>query len=284
MSSVLSNARLHSLNLIEVKGVILLILADYLNNPYGKGAGIAPNAVIKADLMEQYYRLSSKMTCDWYRPEKSVLVAHLTLPSRTKRGIHYDIVFEFDISGMDEASVITVAQVPCKVFSNCPSFSYTYANVFEDKKELCKWLKDKYDKNIFKKEPETRNPNKIVGYERSIFIAATYIQRLGIQARLRQLLIRASTLNRRGIANKIQEQNDLERRYNAALYVEDERNKPKKEESKNGPKATQTSYDQHRGRVKSVATVKTIDKIKPEKNAKTGLISHIKGVGKMRKI
>lgn len=259
--------------------MILLIIADYLQNPYGKGANIAPNAVIKSDLMEQYYRLSSKMTCDWYRPAKNTLVAHLTLPSRTKRGIHYDIVFEFDITGIDEASVTTMPAVPCKVFSNCPSFSYTYANVFDGKKQLCRWLKDKYEKTIFKKDPVVRNPNEIIGYERSIFIAGLYIQRLGVQARLRPLLIRASNRNFHLIAKEIQEQNDLERRYAAAQPVEVPKSVP-------APRTTTSTTSRpfyptkSSNAVKKVATTKTIKSAaKP-----VGVIGRIKSIGKTKKI
>ena len=259
--------------------MILLIIAEYLQNPYGKGANIAPNAVIKSDLMEQYYRLSSKMTCDWYRPAKNTLVAHLTLPSRTKRGIHYDIVFEFDITGIDEASVTTMASVPCKVFSNCPSFSYTYANVFDGKKQLCRWLKDKYEKTIFKKDPVVRNPNEIIGYERSIFIAGLYIQRLGIQARLRPLLIRASNRNFHLIAREIQEQNDLERRYAAAQPVETPKERPMTRPTP--AKSTQPAYPTKKKNVVSkVSTTKTIKSAsKP-----VSVIGKIKSIGKTKKI
>ena len=66
-----------------------------------------------------------------------------------------------------------------KIFSNCPSFIYTYAYVYNEKKELIEWAKSKYSKHVLEKSPDRRNAYHISSYERSIYFACKYLSTNG---------------------------------------------------------------------------------------------------------
>jgi hypothetical protein len=57
-------------------------------------------------------------------------------------------------------------------FSNAANFGYTYAWVLEHDKWLIPQLKSKFPKEIFSTPPDTRNPARLFGFEKSIMFAA----------------------------------------------------------------------------------------------------------------
>lgn len=151
-------------------------LTQYLSNPIGKGSAITPSSSIKEDLNMQFGLLQNKMNMEVYK-NSNVIVYKIKLPSRSYDKVVYDIIIEYNLK--DIGSSETINNVPFKCFSNCPSFIYTYAHIFEKKELLCPWLKDKYSRDILNKAPDTRNEYKIISFERSLYLALKYISLLG---------------------------------------------------------------------------------------------------------
>lgn len=192
---------------------------DYMANPYGKGSGVMPVNVIRSNVAnETATTYPAPIRFKAYRAPRQHLVLHCKLPSRTKQGVFYDIVMDLDLSP-DFETRKSVVKYDCTVFSNSPSFYYTYAKVFQEKGALCPWLRKKYERQIMKKNPEKRNPANIIGYERTLYTAmwVTMQQTRGRTAR--DLYDNAPETSYRELAKLVQSQDEIETAYEKAPYT-----------------------------------------------------------------
>ena len=149
-------------------------IQDYMNNPLGKGNAVFMIHESQRYLDEQYRILNGRMRLTWYKLHDKYYVAHVRVPSRSAENLFYDVLVEFDMDVV-KSGINVINNAPARVFSNCPSFTYTYANAFDATGDLIPWSKTKYTKEIFSKDPIKRNPYKIKAYERSIYLAIKYI-------------------------------------------------------------------------------------------------------------
>ncbi len=152
-------------------------LIQYLNNPAGKGSAVIPSKEIKLNLDGQFEKLRELMKMTIYTKDK-LLIYKIDIPSRSAEGVFYTVIIEYNLNDI-AGNVTSVNEAPFKCFSNCPSFIYTYAFVFNKNDLLCSWLKDKYSNDVLSKSPDTRNQYKIVSFERSMYLALKYISLLG---------------------------------------------------------------------------------------------------------
>lgn len=220
------------------------ILQDYINNPYGKGnATVSIISNIKKMYKEKLQNIESKITYKWYNYKNKSLICVLTIPSESLEMIRYDVVFEFDIDEIQNQS--SILELPTKVFSNSPSFSYTYANVFLKNDILCEWLKNKYNKNIKNKESTVRNSMHIVGIEKTIYMGSLFLESFRKYS-ISNLLSSAelvSSYNK--ISNTILHQDDVESKYRTLKKQLSEQKKKEKMQNErdlhNGSKKVETS-------------------------------------------
>lgn len=155
-----------------------MILREYLDNPMGSGdSSIVNRQLIIANLNSKYNELISKKKIDYfiYRDSNASFLIHLVIPTETERDNSYDVVFRFEASSKEIFNERTVKNYDVQVFSNSPSFAYTFANVYDDNGLMVKSLKHKFDPLIFKKDPVVRNKYKIVNYEKYIYFGAKFI-------------------------------------------------------------------------------------------------------------
>lgn len=256
-----------------------MTLNDYLSNPFGKGVNIAPSAVIRDSLTEQFRNLKASITLKYYLVNDSIVVCHFKLPSRTKKNVFYDVVFEFDVKGLGDSNC-SILGLDFKCFSNCPSFTYTYANAFEDKDMLCKWLKKKYERVVFRKDPSTRNPNRMTGYERSIYICAKYLGQDGLQGRIHNIVNYATHAKYRDIERQILDQDVIEYRYKNSPYVDSivrEKEEKRKELEKKHP--VSNGINKRASTVQSTRIISNMSKVKVQKP--TGFLSRMRKVKKI---
>ena len=129
----------------------------------------------KRALDEQYVQLYTKMSVKWYILDDKYYIAHVKVPSKSKERLWYDVLLEFDIDTMRDNHTSTINNANVRVFSNCPSFAYTYAHVFNINGDLIDWTRNKYPRDIITKRPEVRNASSIVSYERSLYFAIRYV-------------------------------------------------------------------------------------------------------------
>ncbi len=153
-----------------------ITLRQYIDNPSGKGSAyLAKRATIKQGLNLTFIKLlrESKraFTATPYIYDTGDLLYHVTVPSefyKTNK-ICYDVLF------LLKASQQRRAMREIQVFSNCPSFVYTYCYVYNKKGLLIEDFKDKLPTEALTQAPVVRNPIESMGYEKSTYIAARYL-------------------------------------------------------------------------------------------------------------
>lgn len=169
-----------------------MTLLEYVENPMGKGSMILPNTKMKQGFIETFRNVSDSMKITWYKVQDNY-IAIIGIPSSSgsKRGLNfnYDIVFHFNQpSSLNKAAIMNAEW---SVYSNSPSFIYTYAHVFYKKGMICKWLESKLGRTIKTISPNIRNQYNVIGYERSLYLSALKV----IQSMTNALTINGSFLN-----------------------------------------------------------------------------------------
>lgn len=154
-------------------------LDEYLDNPMGKGStAIFNRNLIKSDLDNRYNKLIEKYESFryyHYNDCKNIYI-HIKVPSESKRENTYDVVLKFCLTDPSLKHDISILNYPLEFFSNCPSFTYTYAYVYGKNKLLISFLKDKYTNTVNKKQPVVKNPGEIINYDKSIYFACKFVK------------------------------------------------------------------------------------------------------------
>lgn len=149
-------------------------MADYMQNPLGKGASVLMLSSTRKVLDEEYAKIASLISHTWYNLQNKYYIAHVKIPSKSSDKMYYDVLIEIDIDSLPK-QVTMINNGKCRVFSNCPSFVFTYAYVFNKNNDIIPWTKKKYNRKVFEVNPAKRNPAEIKNYERSIYFAIKYI-------------------------------------------------------------------------------------------------------------
>lgn len=250
----------------------IMTVKQYLENPAGKGVSIYSNLnQIKQDYANMLLSVKDDIKYRWYIIEDKFLYCHLNIPSQNTKGIYYDVVIEFDI-GNNNKNLGNLLESPMRVFSNCPSFVFTYANTFNDYGLLIPWLKDKYSKEIFKNDPTIRNPYKMISFEKSIYLSLLYLSR----GRLTYGLVVPLATQIRDYANlklKIQSDEKVLNLYNAIKKKEKlKRDKIKREKARQERKEVRQKSQEKK--VKSSPAITSTKSIK-KTSSKTKKVKRI---------
>lgn len=150
-----------------------MTLLEYVENPMGKGSMILPNTKMKQGFISTFSDVSNTMKITWYQV-MNTYIAVISLPSQSssKKDIklNYDIVFQF--KNVPIFNKVAIMNADWSVYSNSPSFIFTYAHVFYKQGMICKWLANKLDRTLKTMAPNVRNQYKVIGYERSLYLSA----------------------------------------------------------------------------------------------------------------
>ena len=249
-----------------------LTLRSYLSNPYGKGNTTVPNIYsIKNTYLDKLRQMGSKIAFKWYQFKEKSFICHLMIPSESAEGVHYDVVFEFSYPTKEYTSK-TVLDLPLRVFSNSPSFSYTYAHVFLKEKLLCDWLKNKYTKNVRKNVAGVRNSANIVGFEKTFYLSALFLTMNGRS----DLSFITSTAEKISSTNEIEKevlsQDDVESKYrNTKQQLREQKKIERKhaeDTKKNFPAKRDENHTKSIEKVSKVSSIKTGEKVKASGRSK----------------
>lgn len=184
-------------------------LGEYLNNPFGRGVMGVPISMIRASITQEINQYYPRINFEMYATRDKQLVIHCHLPSKTKKNFTYDVIIQLDLTEA-EASRLTIARFPMRVFSNSPSFYYTYAQGFKDQDMFCTWLQRKYDRKVMRSPSKSRNPNKQTGYERTVYTCAWYIMQQLRNRPAIDLYNEAPVTSYKDLVNMVASQDDLE--------------------------------------------------------------------------
>lgn len=153
-------------------------IMEYFNNPAGVGAAIIPSReAIRTDYQNRFNKLFKEkkdlFRVDTFVDGKDYFIL-ISIPSEEKdRNNSYDVVVKFNDVKTEQGSP-TIRSYNIQLFSNSPSFIFTYAYVFNKEGLLVEELKRKLRDETFD-PPTTRNPYRAISYEKSTFMAVNYI-------------------------------------------------------------------------------------------------------------
>lgn len=151
-------------------------LKQYIDNPYRGSAFLAARYAIRAGLNQSFTTLLSKYRTHFYAVpylyDNGDILMHVRVPSGEYNinKIHYDVMF---LIKNDDSKQIQNRNI--QMFSNSPSFMFTYAYVYYNSNLMIDWLAPKLPLAALIQKPVVRNPVESLGYERTTYMAGRYI-------------------------------------------------------------------------------------------------------------
>lgn len=247
-------------------------IREYLTNPAGKGSSIfGDQSAIQQRYEEEAQSLleSGKGVPNMYSLRNRYLIFYYQLQS--KSGEKYGKELHYDILVLVDTKTVTlenskIMDMDFKVFSNCPSFLYTYLNLFNKKDLLIDWTKKLYDKETLRKPAKTRNSYGIIGYERSLYITLLLIQHSYGSLYLVDLMRAASAISSTDtIIHMIQSQSQMKRNFDSAKDTYAYAKKLSESRSTQREKRRGEEFSDLTNSVKSVKKTKTTRAVKKSK-------------------
>jgi hypothetical protein len=156
---------------------MFLTIDQYVLNPLGRGATAGSLKIVKGEYDNKYQNLLNnfeEFQVNIYKIRKDSYYFHILIPSETTEDLFYDVVIRIDRGYKSTES--SFLNWPMKAISNSPSFVFTYANTFKRNRSLIEELKSIIPTQAVNEFADVRNPNKLLGFEKTIFYACRYIK------------------------------------------------------------------------------------------------------------
>lgn len=146
-------------------------IKDFLNNPAGKGATFLNIGATKKQFTERYDKIVKQIHHRVFSVKDDMYIL-VNIPSSVE-GIEYDILVKF--SPLSKSGGESIYDMDMQIFSNSPSFLYTYCNAYNKYGLLIKECKKKISSKMLKDIAKQKNPYGVLSYDFSIFAALFYI-------------------------------------------------------------------------------------------------------------
>lgn len=154
----------------------LFTLTSFLNNPTGdSGSASQGRKLVFEDLENRFAALRKAKKVfkhSVYKVAEDIFIK-VDVPSETIDDFSYEVVIKFKDVQKNNTSLVSNN---IQVFSNSPSFVYSYAYTFNMYQLLIPEFSSKFDKQILADLPKVRNPDAVTFYEKTITMAMIYIR------------------------------------------------------------------------------------------------------------
>ena len=243
-------------------------IVEFYNNPMGKGSTVLNIRATKADFDKRYDKISKDVNHTTYFIKKDIYIS-INIPSSVK-GIFYDVVIKFTPNRYSAG--VAVTDMDFQVFSNSPSFLYTYANTYAKRKMLIRELDRKLSREMLKNLATTRNPYSIVSYDFTVYAALKYIFQNG-HTNINSLKVNCIESNSlTPLLKSVQDWETLQKKRKIQKgenkRLEEEERKSKLKEIKS-PQDKKKTGNQKTDRIKASKTNKQVKNVKVSKKKKS---------------
>lgn len=155
-------------------------ILQYIENPMGHGsAAMSGRRMILEDYAKRFAKLETRYDFTpviYHDKSKDVYYFHFLIPSETENENTYDVIVKLSAGDENVKKQSTIGEYTMQLFSNSPSFVYTFAYAYNKEKLLIENIaKDKYDHAVLSKPPVLRNPQEVLSYEKSTTFAILYL-------------------------------------------------------------------------------------------------------------
>lgn len=239
---------------------------EFLKNPMGKGAIIPGKEDLLRGLDYRFKLMKENKNIEMkiYTLHNNVFY-HIIIPTENReRNNSYDVIIKFVETDKSDKFDQTYRQYQIEFFSNCPSFTYGYAYVANINGYLVKELTNKYEPQVLKYPPVSKNPGLIFGYEKSIYFACKYIMDDKIIMSKSYVDSHAEELTQ-DVINSIRHMNVIEEEYKRADKVmrEEKKKNKVKVDKKTKVKRDEVLGQYNNGVKQNVNTIKKTKASKP---------------------
>ena len=205
-----------------------------INNPTGnKTSYVANRSMIKDQLYIRYKKLLQKNKTFKYEiyKGKSKYLFHFRIPSETFENskFYYDVVLEFYPKDVESEVSKSIKSYYINMYSNSPSFLFTYAYVIYQNNMSIKILNSKISKEARTTRPRIKNPVESYGFEKSCYYACLFIKENNLLEKI-YLDSHKSHFNKAKFLKGIKSCDEKLDEYNK--YKKEESEKKKKEKKK----------------------------------------------------
>ena len=157
----------------------------YIKNPSGSRAMMVGEKNLAQQLYTDKYnkmmlRVNGKIDYLLYKKDNDRFIIYMKIPSESTETLFYDVVVEFFTKDITQKSLNKLDGYNIRMFSNDPNFIFTFAYVFYERGLIIPELKKKISKVALKTNPAKSNPNKVVGYVKSLYFAYLFMQSHGL--------------------------------------------------------------------------------------------------------
>lgn len=158
------------------KQSIDISIKQYINNPYRGSAFLASRQLIKRGLNQVFIELLNKNRRQFfavpYLYNNGDVLFHVRVPSEEYKynKLHYDVLLKVLYDPKKK-----YADRDVKIFSNSPSFVYTYAYAYYHSDIMVDEFASRLPVQALNQAPEIRNPLESLGFEKSTYIASRYL-------------------------------------------------------------------------------------------------------------
>lgn len=165
-----------------------MTLEEYINNPLGIKIAANMREMYRSKYTSKFdavlVRENGKLNYKLFK-SKDKFYIFIKIPSEVVPDFYYDVVIEFYPSDKGFDSFKSLEKYNIRVFSNDPSFVFTYAHAFKSHDMFIKELSGKMSSEALRKKAKERNPENSIGYVKSIYFAYLYMQSHGLFAKIK---------------------------------------------------------------------------------------------------
>lgn len=246
----------------------MFFIKEFLSNPAGKGSAVLNINATKSQFLARYDSVVKFIRHRIFLVKDDVYFL-INLPSSVN-GIMYDIVVKF--SPTQKSTGDTIDDMSMQIFSNSPSFLYTYAYAYDRQKLFLREFKRKLSSKMLKDIAKTKNPYGVLSYDFSVFAALNYIvvngyNSMSVIEKYGEKTSLSSILRLVKDADKLQKDRKIQKDYNKLMEEENlkkQKNKVKYKSDKDEKEETIKEVKDTK-KTKNIKTTKKITKIKRRK-------------------
>ena len=176
-----------------------ITLDQYIKNPSGARTRITGEEEVARNVYTDKYnklmlKVANNINYVLFKKDQERYIIYLKIPSENTPKLFYDVVLDFRTTEDVKKRIGNLNGYYVRFFSNDPNFTFTYAYVFNKRGLIIPELKSKLSTKSLKEKPKTTNPNKMVGYVKSIYFAYLFIKSRGLDNKL--MWINAADISR----------------------------------------------------------------------------------------
>jgi hypothetical protein len=149
--------------------------------PFNKGFSAFQIKLVIDNLTYRYVRNIKNRIHVRFLKENNDYFIHAKVPSESDEeypgsaSIHYDVIFQLSPPNKASLEANTIREYDLKVFSNIPSFIFTFNYIFHLKRSLINLPQSYYSQRALTEKARIRNPLNLLGIDKSLWFTVYYL-------------------------------------------------------------------------------------------------------------